>query len=61
MQICVLNLKEEEEGRWFWAFFFLKLCYKAKNTYAVEKVQRQAARFVTNNYGWDTSVTKLLN
>ena len=35
--------------------------YTAKNIYAVEKVQRQAARFVTNNYGWDTSVTKLLN
>ena len=35
--------------------------YTSKNVSAIEKVQRRAARFVTNTYGWETSVTKLLN
>ena len=46
----------------------LGLCYSfiwdpftVKNISSIQKVQRQAARFVTSTYGRDTSVTKLLN
>ena len=35
--------------------------YTSKNIAYLERVQRQAARFVTNTYGRDTSVTQLLN
>ena len=35
--------------------------YTKKHITSIERVQRQAARFVTNTYGEDTSVTKLLN
>ena len=35
--------------------------FTSKNINSVEKVQRQAARFVTNTYSWDISVTSLLH
>ena len=35
--------------------------FTAKNILALESVQRRAARFVTNTYGRDTSVTQILN
>ena len=35
--------------------------YTNKHISSIERVQRQATRFVTNTYGEDTSVTKLLN
>ena len=35
--------------------------FTAKNILALESVQRRAARFVTNTYGRDTSVSQILN
>ena len=35
--------------------------FTVKNISSIKKVQRQAVRFITNTYGRDTSVTKLLN
>ena len=35
--------------------------FTAKNFLALESVQRRAARFVTNTYGRDTSVSQILN
>ena len=35
--------------------------YFQKDTYAIEMVQRRAARFIFNDYSYNTSVTSLLN